>query len=241
MKKLENKTALISGGGQGIGRAMAELFAENGADIIILARTRSELEETARSSSKFGSRVLWKTVDLAHIEQIDSLFAEIEADFPTLDILINNAAIFDSGLMACYDIGSFRNMLAVNLIAPFYLSQKTIARMNPKRGGAIVNISSYSGCFGVTKFPGFGAYNISKYGLWGLTEILALELQSQNIRVNQVSPSGVDTRMFSQAVPPGITAEFKPRNIAEKILYLVSDESKPLTGQNIMMPESQIK
>lgn len=237
MKKLEHKTALISGGGRGIGRATAELFAENGANIIILARTRNELEATARSCSKFGVRVLWKTVDLAHLEQIDSLFTGIEADFPALDILINNAAIFDSGLMAQFDIKRFQKVLAVNLIAPFYLSQKAIALISRQKGGAIVNISSFSGCFGVTKFRGFGAYDISKYGLWGLTEMLALELQSENIRVNQVSPSGVATRMFSQAVPPGITAEFKPRDIAEKILYLVSDESKPLTGQNILMPE----
>lgn len=237
MNKLEHKTALITGGGRGIGRATAELFAQNGAKVIIAARTESELRETAANCSKAGVKVLWKPVDLGKPEQIDLLFEEIEGAFPSLDILINNAAKFDSGLMSDYDIARFRNMLDLNLIAPFYLSQKAVAMMNPKSGGSIVNISSFSGCFNTVKFPGFGAYNISKYGLWGLTEILAIELKSKNIRVNQVSPSGVDTRMFEQAVPPGLKAEYQPVDIARKILELVSDESSGITGQNIMMPE----
>jgi len=240
MNKLDHKTAMVTGGGRGIGRATAELFAQNGANVVIVARTESELRETARVCSQYDVKVLWKAVDLAKLDQIDTLFDEIVKAFPSLDILVNNAAKFDSGMMAEYDIARFRNMLDINLIAPFYLSQKAVAMMNPESGGAIVNISSFSGCFNTVKFPGFGAYNISKYGLWGLTEILALELESKNIRVNQVSPSGVDTRMFEQAVPPGIKAEFQPSDIARKILELVSDKSSGITGQNIMMPQPQM-
>ena len=109
--------------------------------------------------------------------------------------------------------------------------------MNGKADGTIVNISSYSGCFNVSKFPKFGAYNISKYALWGLTEILALENKENNIRVNQISPSGVATKMLQQAMGSKVGAEFKPEDVARKILYLASDDSAPITGQNIMMPE----
>jgi len=237
MKKLENKTALITGAGRGIGRATAELFARNGANLVIIARTAEEIEQTSQNCQKFGTDILAKTVDLGDFSQIDSLFEDIADKFPSLDILINNAAIFDSGLIADYPLERFQRVMNVNLIAPFYLAQKAIALMSPQNGGAIVNISSFSGCFGVPKFPGFGAYDISKYGLWGLTEILAIELADRGIRVNQVSPSGVDTKMFEEATPPGIPAEFKPADIAEKILYVVTDDSAPMTGRNIMMPE----
>jgi NAD(P)-dependent dehydrogenase (short-subunit alcohol dehydrogenase family) len=235
MKKLKDKTALITGAGRGIGKAAAILFAQNGANLIIVSRTENELEETARQCAQYDVDILVRPIDLSDIQQIDKLFDEIKSRFKSLDILINNAAMFDSGFLADYPVERFQAMLQVNLIAPYYLAQKSLAIMDSQKGGAIVNISSYSGCFGVEKFPGFGAYNISKYGLWGLTEILAIELAERNIRVNQVSPSGVATRMFEQAVPPGIAADLLPEDVAKKILYLAGAESAPMTGQNILM------
>ena len=242
MKKLSGKTALVTGAGRGIGRATAIQFARNGADLIIIARTDSELQETKRLCGSEGASVVHKTVDLAVREQIDSLFEDIRRTHSKIDILINNAARFSAGLMHEYPIDDFRVMLETNLIAPFYLAQKVIPMMRKARGGVIVNVSSYSGCFGVEKFPGFGAYNISKYGLWGLTEILALENRRNSIRVNQISVSGADTEMFRRAVPPGVEPILTPEEVARQILYLASDDSAPLTGENIMlmgMPESE--
>ena len=235
MKKLKDKTALITGAGRGIGKAAAILFAQNGTNLVIASRTASELEETAQQCAQYDVEILSHPIDLSDLQQIDKLFDEIKSRFKLLDILINNAAMFDSGLIADYPIERFQAVLQVNLIAPYYLAQKSSAMMDSQKGGAIVNISSYSGCIGVEKFPGFGAYNISKYGLWGLTEILALELADRNIRVNQVSPSGVATRMFEQAVPPGVAADLLPEDVAKKILFLASADSVPMTGQNIMM------
>jgi len=235
MKKLIGKTALVSGGGRGIGRATAVLFAKNGANIITIARTENELKETAALCTAEGVRVMWETVDLADLATIDALIEKVKHEFPQVDILVNSAAHFDAGPIKDYDVEKFIYMMKVNLIAPLYLAQKVIPMMNPKCGGSIINISSFSGCFGVEKFPGFGAYNISKYGLWGLTEILALENKDDGIRVNQISPSGVDTEMFRKAVPPGVRADLSPDDVAARILYLASDESKPLTGKNIML------
>lgn len=236
--KLRGKTALVTGAGRGIGRATAILFAEHDANLAIVSRTQSELEKTAGLCAENGTSVLAMPLDISKTSNIDLLFESIAEQFSSVDILINCAAIFDSGLMESYPIQDFRKMMDTNFYAPFYLSQKMLAMVDRKIGGAIVNVSSYSGCFGVEKFPGFGAYNISKYALWGLTEILAIENKRSNVRVNQVSPSGVDTQMFKQAVPPGVRAEFTPEDVAEKILYLASDDSAPMTGMNIMMPES---
>ena len=233
--KLTGKTALITGAGRGIGRATALLFADHGADLVLVSRSETELNKTAEECRVKGATVLYDTIDIAEQGQIDILFEKISKQFKHVDILINNAARFRAGLMKEYDPDEFRLMLETNVTAPFYLARKTVPMMNNTNGGAIVNVSSFSGCFGVEKFPGFGAYNISKYGLWGLTEILALEFSELNIRVNQVSPSGVDTAMFRKAVPPGVKPDLSPEQVAEKILYLASDDSSPQTGANIMI------
>ena len=234
-KKLTGKTALITGAGRGIGRATAILFAEHDANLILIARTAGELEETERLCLKDSTNIFTRTIDLAKESQIDNLMNKLPDDFTPIDILVNNASWFDSGPMSEYDINDLKMMLQVNVLAPFYLSQKVIAMMNKETRGCIVNVSSFSGCFGVKKFPGFGAYNISKYALWGLTEILALEGREKNIRVNQIAPSGVDTQMFRQAVPPGVEPDLSPEEVAGQILYLASDDSHPLSGANIMI------
>jgi 3-oxoacyl-[acyl-carrier protein] reductase len=237
MGKLTNRTTLITGAGRGIGRATALLFAAEGADLILVSRTEKELSETAHLCERKGAEVLWRPLDISDLGEIDRLFEEIVKRGSGVDILINNAAMFDKGLMADYPVERFRAMLETNLIAPYYLSQKVLPLMHERRGGAIVNISSLSGYTGAEKFPTFGAYNISKYGLWGLTEILALEGRERNVRVNQLTLSGVDTAMFSKAVPPGVEADLTPEDVAHKILYLASDDSGSLTGENLLLLE----
>ncbi len=238
MRILSEKTALISGGGRGIGRATALLFAEHGADLILLSRTASELEPTAQLCREKGIIVFWADIDISDRRQVDNFFKSLPKNgINKIDILINNAACFDSGLMADYDLDRFDKILRCNLLAPFYLAQKVFPLMPKNQQSAVVNISSYSGCFNVEKFPGFGAYNISKYGLYGLTEILALEWKEFGIRVNQVSPSGVDTAMFKKAVPPGVVADLQPEHVARQILYLASEKSVPLNGENLMISD----
>lgn len=237
VKRLFGRTALITGAGRGIGRATAMMFAEQGADLILVARTALQLDETTALCKTINSevRVLSVPTDLADLRQIDRLFAVINERGMTVDILINNAAVFASGLSSEFPINQFQRLLDINLLAPYYLCQKAIPLMVKRRWGMIVNVSSFSGCFGTTKFPTFGAYNISKYGLWGLTEILAQENKELNIRVNQISLSGVDTQMFIEAAPPGVKADLTPEQVAREILYLASDESAPMTGGNLIL------
>jgi len=234
-KPLIGKTALITGAGRGVGRAIALKFAEAGADLVLIARSKDELSSTAIECAATGVKVVAETVDLAEISQIDSLFDTLATRGIKLDVLINNAAILIKGILEEYSIANFRKMLAVNVIAPLVLSQKAIAMMKARGGGSIVNISSLSGCFGVQKFAGMGAYDTTKYALWGVTEMLAIENMQHNIRVNQISLSAVDTAMFRAAAPPGIYASLLAEDVGKHVLYLASAESAPLTGENIIL------
>lgn len=234
-KKLAGRTALITGAGRGIGRGIALQFAEAGANLVLVARTEAELIQTANDCRKLDATVHAETLDLAQADQIAGLFQHLDSAGVTIDVLVNNAAIMIKSLMQDYRRSDFELSLAVNVLAPMILAQKAIAMMRRRRQGAIVNISSLSGCFGAEKFPGFGAYNVSKYALWGLTEILAVENREHGIRVNQLSLSAVDTRMFREAAPPGLTPNLTIKQVARQVLYLASDDSHPLTGENIIL------
>jgi 3-oxoacyl-[acyl-carrier protein] reductase len=238
MSSLKRKTALVSGAGRGIGRATAVLFAEQGADLALLARSEDELSETADICRDAGAKVFSSKVDLADLSRIDTFIDELMQQLPGVDILINNAAMFDKGPLLQFPVERLRTMLDVNVIAPVYLAQKVAGGMMSGGGGDIVNISSLSGCVDAEKFPGFGAYNISKYALWGVTEMLALEGLDHNLRVNQISLGGVDTRMFREAVPPGVEPALTPAQVARRILDLVLDESPEATGRNIILTET---
>ena len=235
-KKLEGKISLITGAGRGIGRATAKLFAEHDSDLVLVSRTKSELEQTAKICSEFDVDIMIRPTDLSSSDEIGDLFIDLLGRFPQIDILVNNAGIFHSGLTENIDLESFREVMRVNVEAPLLLSQKMLKTVDSENGGCIVNVSSYSGCVEVEKYPGFGVYDISKYALWGLTEILAIECEQKKVRVNQVSPAGVNTDMFRRAVGPDAEAPLQPEDVAEKILYFASDDSAPSTGENLMVP-----
>ncbi len=228
---------MVTGSGRGIGRAAALLFTREGGRLVLVARTLEQLEETAALCREIAAACdpLIMPADLSDHRQIGRVFADLTNRGIRIDVLVNNAASFVSGPVSQFSLEEFQYLLAVNLHAPFLLSQRVIPMMIERGGGAIINVSSLSGCFGTAKFPGFGAYNISKYGLWGLTEILALENRQHNIRVNQISLSGVDTQMFREAAPPGVKADLTPEQVAREILYLVSEESAPITGNNLIL------
>lgn len=232
MAKLSGKCALISGSGRGIGRATAQLFASLGANLILIARTESELEETAASCREKSVEVFWRSVDLGQPTQIDTLMRELPSEFAVIDILVNNAALFDKGLLTEFPLERFEAMMQTNVVGTFYLTQQVLRHMPD--GGSIVNISSLSGVVGFEKYPGFGGYNVSKYAMWGLTEILAVELEERGIRVNQIAPGGVDTRMFQQAAP-GVISDIKPEHIAAEILRVATELKS--SGENVLYTE----
>ncbi len=233
--RLAGKTALVSGASRGIGKAIAEAFSAAGSNLVLIARTQDDLSATALACARNGAKVVAETVDLEHSDQIETLFSRIALRGVQLDILVNNAAIMIKALLDQYTIRDFEKMFAVNVTAPMLLSQKALPMMRERGGGTIVNISSLSGCFGVQKFPGFGPYDMTKYALWGLTEMLAIENMQHNIRVNQLSLSAVDTQMYRSVAPAGLKANLSLEAVARQVLYLASNESEPLTGENIIL------
>jgi NAD(P)-dependent dehydrogenase (short-subunit alcohol dehydrogenase family) len=233
-KKLKNKIALITGASRGIGRATVELFASHGAQVIGCAQSKEKLTELKDELAKKGEKILIKPLDLGISSDIDELFDFIAENTDRLDIVVNAAAVFESAYMEHLSEAHYDRVMGVNLKAPLLICRNAIPYLERAGGGTIVNVSSLSGCFGLEKFEKYGAYNISKYGLWGLTEILAIELKSKNIRVNQVSPSGVDTDMYyatgATSKPP-----LTPKDVANIIFYLASDDSAPLSGENLKL------
>ncbi len=239
-RPLSGNTALITGASRGVGAAIAAEFARRGTNLILCARSDKGLSQTAERCRKLGVEVLTQTVDLEQRSSVKELFEAIEKNNADINYLVNNAAILIREKMANYSLDDFEKMLRVNVTAALQVSQLALQFL--KRGkGTIVNISSLSGCFGVPKFPGFGAYNISKYAIWGLTEILALELADVGIRVNQVSFAGVETDMFRSVFGESAEAPVKIEDAARHVVYLASPESAPLTGENIILAGAPLR
>jgi NAD(P)-dependent dehydrogenase (short-subunit alcohol dehydrogenase family) len=233
-ESLKGKTALVTGASRGIGAEIATEFARRGANLIICARSADGLTNTAERCRTHDVKVLSEKVDLEDRDAIPHLFESINQSGSGLDIVVNNAAVLIKNEMALFPLDDFERMLRVNITASLHVSQLALPFLKQGRG-TIVNISSLSGCFGVPKFRSFGAYNISKYGVWGLTEILALEFADFGVRVNQISFAGVDTAMFRYGVGESVEAPIRIEDAARHVVYLASPESAPLTGENIIL------
>jgi NAD(P)-dependent dehydrogenase (short-subunit alcohol dehydrogenase family) len=233
-RRLKNKIALVTGASRGIGRATVELFTSHGARVICVAQSREKLTRMKDELAGTNKKILVKPLDLGIPSDIDELFDFVGKHTDRLDIVVNAAAVFESSHIEHLSEALYDRVMAVNLKAPLLICRNAIPYLERSGGGTIVNVSSLSGCFGLEKFEKYGAYNMSKYGLWGLTEILALELKAKNIRVNQVSPSGVDTDMYyttgATSKPP-----LTPGEVANTIFYLASDDSAPLSGENLKL------
>ncbi len=225
---LKGKVALITGGGRGIGRAVAALFAENGAKTVICSRSKKELAKTA---SLADGGIESFVCDVSDEDEVAKIFSEIGDKYGRLDILVNSAAIFSAGKIEDISVDDFRKVFDVNCVGMFLCCREAIKLMKGD-GGSIINISSLAGIRSVEKFPGFGAYVVSKFGVIGLTEVLAAECKDYGIRVNAVAPGAVDTQMLQKAAP-GLYPRLTPEQVAGTILHLASDSSSGVNGSTI--------
>ena len=229
---IKNRVAIITGAGQGVGRATAQLFAREGARVVIFSRTPSHLDETVTAIRDAGGDVLAIQGDVAQEEDVQKLFQQVRDTYGHLDILINCAGIVAVRPFVEMDTATWDQVLGVNLRGTFLCCREAFRMMSTQGQGVIVNISSLSGVKGVEKFPGLSAYNVSKSGVAGLTEILAVEGKPHNIRVCAVSPGAIDTAMLQQAAPhlkAGMTAE----ELADILLFLADDSGRMFSGSNI--------
>jgi len=231
---LQQQVAFITGGGRGIGAATAEALARKGAHVIIASRTESELLATVARLQDAGLQASAQVVNVADDEAVAAAFDAIASEFGRLDILVNNAAILLSGTFADMAMKDWDRLMAINLRGAVLCARQAF-RLMQERGGSIVNISSLGGVQNTDKFPGYSAYTVSKFALTGLTEALAAEGKTCNIRVNGVAPGAVDTEMLRQAAPH-LRTRTTPADVAKVIAFLCDPtESGCMTGATLMV------
>jgi len=220
--EFRDRVVIVTGASSGIGRATAEAFARSGALVATFARSAEPLNENTIAVRG----------DVADAEAIERLFGEVESRFGDCDILVNSAGMIDPRKMIDTSPDAWDRMFAVNVRGTYLASRRALPAMIAKRSGAIVNVASISGVFGPEKFPGYVSYCASKAAVIGMTEALAGEVREFGVRVNCVSPGSVDTKMWAEA-SGGAPAAMTPDEIADAILFLASNRSRPMNGQNL--------
>ncbi len=229
---MKDKVAIITGAGRGVGRATARLFALSGAHVVLFSRTSNSLEETSTSILAAGGSALPFVGDVSREEDVLRLFQRVQETYGRVDILVNCAGIVAIRPFVEMDTETWDAVLNVNLRGTFLCCREAFRLMTAQQSGVILNLSSLSGVKGVEKFPGMSAYNVSKSGVAGLTEILAVEGRPHNIRVCAVSPGAIDTEMLRQAAPH-LKAGMTPEDLAEILLFLADDSGRMFSGSNI--------
>jgi 3-oxoacyl-[acyl-carrier protein] reductase len=232
--KLKDKVAIITGGGRGIGKAVALAYAREGANLALCARTGAELEQTVEELHALKAAAEGWTCDVTLEEGVKEFVANTYKKFGRIDVLVNNAGVMTRPVpMTELDVKKWDYTIAVNLRGPFLVTQAVLPIMQKQKSGSIISVSSM---IGRGAYANFLAYATSKWGLEGFTQTLAAEARSSNIRVNSVEPGYVATKLtgYSGSAPESVTEVF---------VYLASDESKGVTAKMLSSSgwKSQIK
>jgi 3-oxoacyl-[acyl-carrier protein] reductase len=190
METLQGKTALVTGAGKGIGKAIALALACEGVHVGLLARTEKDLTALSDEIKALGFNAAIATADISDIHQVNTAVESILAQLGSIDILINNAGIGTFGKFLELEPAVWEQMIKVNLLGTYYVTRAVLPQMIAKKQGDIVNISSTAGLNGS---PLTSAYSASKFGVMGLTDALMREVRKDNIRVTAMAPSTVVT------------------------------------------------
>ena len=242
MNRLQDKTAVVTGGSRGIGEAIALRLAAEGADVAVCAsRSLDGAKAVAERIEGIGRRALALQADVSNPEDSEALFKTVLDAWEKVDILVNNAGITRDGLLMRMKEADWDAVLDVNLKGVFLCTKAAARTMVRARSGRIVNISSVTGLLGN---PGQVNYSASKSGLFGLTKTVARELASRGITVNAVAPGFITTEM-TEVLPHKAVEELlkqiplnlpgKPEDIAAAVAFLVSDDAAYITGQVLVV------
>jgi len=249
---LQNQVALVTGSGRGIGRAIARLFAQEGAAVFLTARTEKELAQVAKEISENGGRAEYAMADLTQEAACAHVVAAAREKFGRIDILVNNAGHYGPVLpVEEYPLGEFDRVIAAHLRAAFLLSKLVLPEMYARGSGVILNVSSISA---KAAYSWGSAYAAAKAGMLGLTRVTAAEAARKGVRVNAICPGPVTETQMSKELGAdlakrlGVNEEEQlagflnsllqgraqtADEIARAALFLCSDQSSAITGQSI--------
>jgi 3-hydroxybutyrate dehydrogenase len=229
--KLANRLAFITGGGRGIGRAIALEFAREGASVALAARTRSEIDKVAEEARAAGAKAIALECDVAKYGDVERAFAATAKEFGrSPDILVNNAGIAESAPFIKTDEALWRRHLDVNLTGTFHCTRTALPAMLTQRWGRVINIASIAGKTGA---PYIAAYAASKHGVLGLTRVLALEVAALGITVNAICPGYVDTEMTARGVENIVKRTGIPAADAVRALETMSPQNRMVTAEEV--------
>jgi NAD(P)-dependent dehydrogenase (short-subunit alcohol dehydrogenase family) len=231
---LESKVALVTGASQGLGRALALAYAGEGASLVLNSRREEGVRPVAEEAENLGAEVLGLAADVSEGANVEGMVRAAVDRFGHVDVLVNNAGLLGSRLrIEDYPEDEWRRVIDANLTGPYLVSKATIPHM--REGGSIINVVSGVSVEGRAEW---GAYSVSKFGVEGLTQILAAELEGRDIRVNAVDPGGMRTDMRAAAYPgEDPTTRITPEENTAVFLYLASEESKGVTGERFKAQE----
>ena len=255
---LENRGAVITGGGRGIGAAVARALAEVGARVVVSARSTDQIESVAESLRQLGHKAWAVTCDVTNADQVRNLVRESTELLGSVDILVNNAGIASSAPLKAISLEDWERIMAVNVTGPFLCTQAFIPGMIESGWGRVVNVASVAGKVGQ---PYIAAYCASKHALIGFTRAVAVEMAAKGVTVNAVCPGYVDTPMTVESVanmtrktslsgaaareylenlsPQGRLME--PEEVAHLVVSLCAPLAKGITGQSVVLDGGSVQ
>jgi 3-oxoacyl-[acyl-carrier protein] reductase len=234
---LKNKTAIVTGGTKGIGRAIAEALLGEGVSVCISARNNGEIDEAVKSLVSLG-RVTGFKADVRVYDQVKALIDYTVKDLGGLDILVNNAGIGIFETVEQTSPEDFRAVLETNLCGVFYCCHAAIPQMKKRGGGYIINISSLAGA---NPHPRMAAYNASKFGLNGFSEALMQEVRQHNIKVSYIMPGSVNTEFGGDSPSDEKSWQLTPADIARVVIDLLHHDDRSLPSRVEIRPSKPPK
>jgi len=229
--KLQGKKAVITGGTKGLGKALAQRFAAEGADVALCSRNKKDLEALQEQLSSSGSKILALPCDISNSHQVQEFVRNVLSEFGFVDILVNNASRLGPRVtIPEYPLSEWDETIQTNVNGSFFVTRLILPSMMQRKSGSIINVTSSVGKAARARW---GAYAVSKFALEGFTQLLSEELKPFNVTVNSVNPGAIATAMRREAYPQEDQSLLRtPDQVTDIFVYLASNDGVGISGQS---------